>query len=575
MRWSKALLPTMKDSPKDAEVISHILMARAGLIRKVGSGLYEYLPAGQNVLLKLEKIIREELAKVDMQEILMPILAPSELWEESGRRFAYGKEMMVVRDRHDHDYILCPTHEETVTDLARREIRSYKQLPFAVYHIQLKFRDEVRPRFGVMRSREFIMKDGYSFHTSQEDLERYYAIVCEAYKKIFKRAGLDTRVVIGHSGAIGGKVAHELMVLAKTGESLILSCSDPECGYTATDETSDGTILDLPQEPNDKPIEKVATPHMNTIEKLAEFLKLKQSQTIKATLFDCDGKLVIVFIRGDREVNEAKLSRLTGCAPQLAGDKLLENFKGKVAPGFCGPIGLDKVEGLTVYFDNTVRNLVGAATGANEEGYHYVNVTPARDLPWAEYTDLAVMVEGDLCPKCGKPMTECRGIEVGNIFQLGTKYSSAMGATYSDENNNEKPFIMGCYGLGVGRTVAAAVESCHDEFGIKWPKAIAPYDMVVQILDLGDEAVVKKAEELYEALKEKGYSVILDDRDQKPGFKFKDSDLIGFPVRVTIGSKNLSNGMVEVKRRCDEGKGALIPAESALSEIEKIYETCP
>ena len=575
MRWSKAILPTMKEVPKDAEVISHILMTRAGLIRKVGSGLYEYLPAGQNVLLKLEKIIREELAKVDMQEILMPILAPSELWEQSGRRFAYGKEMMVVRDRHNHDYILCPTHEETVTDLARREIRSYKQLPFAVYHIQLKFRDEVRPRFGVMRSREFIMKDGYSFHATQEDLERYYKIVCEAYKKIFKRAGLDTRVVIGHSGAIGGKIAHELMVLAETGESLILSCPDENCGYTATDETADGKILDLPQRPCERPAEKVATPHANTIEALAEFLKIPQSQTLKATLFDCGGKLVIVFIRGDRDVNEAKLSRLTGVAPQLAGEKLLEQFKGKVAPGFCGPFGLDKVEGLQVYFDETARNLEGFATGANEEGYHFVSVSTKRDFPWAEFHDLATMREGDFCPRCGKPMVSCRGIEVGNIFQLGTKYSQAMGATFSDINNDEKPFIMGCYGLGVGRTVAAAVESCHDDFGIKWPRAIAPYDFVVQILDLNDEAVVKKAEEIYEALKAKGYDVILDDRDQKPGFKFKDSDLIGFPVRVTIGSKNLASGQIEIKRRCDEGKGSLIPAENPLAEIEKIYLTCP
>lgn len=572
MLWTKALLPTLKEDPKDAEVISHKLMMRAGLMRKVGAGIYEYLPAGFRVIQKVMQIVREEMNRADAQEILMPAMSPAELWMETGRWFVYGKELMRLKDRHDHDYVLGPTHEEIVTDLVRREVRSYRELPFCLYQIQTKFRDEVRPRFGVMRGREFIMKDAYSFHATQEDLLRYYDVMREAYVRIFRRCGLDARVVVGHSGAIGGTVAHELMVLAESGESVVLACPDAACGYTATDETADGAVPALPVTAAAAALEKVHTPGKETIEEVAAFLGVPPAQCIKALLYRCDDKLAVVFVRGDREVNAIKLHGLTGATEiEIAAPEFLAEKKSSgVVPGYCGPLGIAPD---FVLFDETVKDVVNGVVGANEKHYHTRNFNVTRDVPAATFNNMVLHVAGDLCPRCRQPMTTFRGIEVGNIFQLGTKYSDAMKATFLDADNKEQAFIMGCYGIGITRTVAAAIEQHHDANGIIWPRALAPFDILVQPLALKDAAVISATDAVVAALTEKGYDVLVDDRDVRPGFKFKDADLVGIPLRVTISTRSLADGKIEVKRRAD-AEAQLVPHASAVEDIIRLYQTC-
>jgi len=573
MRWSKSFIRTLKETPRDAEVISHILMIRAGLMRKVGSGIYEYLPTGWKTIRKVSQIVREEMDKAGAQEMFMPVLAPAEIWEESGRLADMGKELMRLNDRHGHEFVLGPTHEEIVTDLVRRDVKSYKELPLCLYQIQTKFRDEVRPRFGVMRGREFLMKDGYSFHASQEDLGKYYEVMRETYKKIFKRCGLDTRVVIGHSGAMGGKVAHELMVLAESGESLILTCADEKCGYTATDETATGTILPPENKEQEAEMEKVHTPGKESIEDVTAFLKKPLTQAVKALLYNCDGKLAVAFIRGDRELNPWKLMALTESKDiDIALQEFLETKKeAGVVTGYCGPLNI-KPDFL--FFDNTVKDIVNGIIGANKKDYHIINFNVSRDFPDAVFHDLVVSAEGDLCPECGKPMRTFRGIEVGNIFQLGTKYSDSLNAKFLDADNQEKSYVMGCYGLGVTRTVAAAIEQHHDNWGIIWPKALAPFDILIQPLAVDNPEVMEVAENLEKELLEKGYDVLFDDRDAKPGFKFKDADLIGVPLRVTISPRSLPEGKIEIKRRCDE-KAELISKDGALEKIIETYNSCP
>ena len=573
MRWKNAFIRTMKETPKDAEVISHILMIRSGMMRKVGAGIYEYLPIGWKVIRKVADIVRKEMNNSNAQEILMPVLSPSELWMETGRWQVYGKELMRLKDRHDHDYVLGPTHEEVITDLVRREVHSYKDLPLCLYQIQTKFRDEVRPRFGVMRGREFLMKDGYSFHSKQEDLEKYYQVMAETYKRIFNKCGLDARLVVGHSGAIGGKIAHELMVLAETGESLILNCSDESCGYTATDETAEGTVPEISLDDEIQPLEKVHTPAKESIEDVAAFLKKKTCQAVKALLYRCDDKLAAVFIRGDREMNPAKLNNLVNALEvEIALPEFLESKKESgVVAGYCGPLN---IKPDYIFFDHTVKDITNGIIGANEKDYHYINFNVERDFPDAKFFDLVVQQEGDLCPKCGKPMLTARGIEVGNIFQLGTKYSKSMNAKFLDADNKEKHFVMGCYGLGVTRTVAAAIEQHHDDWGIIWPKSIAPYDVLIQPLDVKDEKVMEVTNNLEKDLLEKGFDVLVDDRDAKPGFKFKDADLIGTPLRVTISPRSLPDGKIEIKRRCDK-KSELINVDGALDKIIEVYKSCP
>ncbi len=573
MLWTKALLPTLKEDPKDAEVISHKLMMRAGLMRKVGAGIYEYLPVGLRVIHKVTQIVREEMNRAGAQELLMPALSPAELWMETGRWFVYGKELMRLKDRHEHDYVLGPTHEEIVTDLVRREVRSYRELPFCLYQIQTKFRDEVRPRFGVMRGREFLMKDAYSFHASHDDLLRYYAVMRDAYVRIFQRCGLDARVVVGHSGAIGGTVAHELMVLAESGESVVLACPDATCGYTATDETADGVVPPVPSTAAAAALEQVHTPGKETIEDVAALLGVPPAQCIKALLYRCDDKLAAVFIRGDREVNAIKLHALTGALDiEIAAPEFLAEKKSSgVVPGYCGPLGIAPE---FVLFDETVKDVVNGVVGANEKHYHMRNFNVARDYPTAVFSNMVLHVAGDLCPRCRTPMTTFRGIEVGNIFQLGTKYSDAMKATFLDADNQEQAFIMGCYGIGITRTVAAAIEQHHDANGIIGPRALAPFDLLVQPLALKDAPVMEATNALVAALTEKGYDVLVDDRDVRPGFKFKDADLVGIPLRVTISTRSLADRKIEVKRRAD-AEAQLVPHASAVEEIIRLYQTCP
>jgi len=572
MRWSQAFIPTLKEDPKDAEVISHKLMVRAGMMRKVGAGIYEYLPLGWRVIQKVAQIIREEMNKAGAQELLMPVLSPAELWRETGRWDVYGKELMRLNDRHDHAYVLGPTHEEVITDMVRRDVRSYRELPLCLYQIQTKFRDEVRPRFGVMRGREFIMKDAYSFHATQEDLLRYYEVMRQTYVRIFARCGLEARVVVGHSGAIGGTVAHELMVLADSGESCVVACPDSACGYTATDETAEGTVPPAPGGGEVLALEEVATPGKETIEEVAACLGVPVTQCVKALLYRCDDKLAVVFVRGDREVNAIKLHGLTGANDvDLAGPEFLAAKKASgIVPGYCGPLG---IRPDFMFVDTTVRPITQGVIGANKAGMHVKNFCAARDLPDAAYVDMVLHTAGDLCPRCGLPMTTYRGIEVGNIFQLGTKYSQAMNATFLDRDNVEQPFIMGCYGIGVTRTVAAAIEQHHDDNGIIWPRALAPFDVLVQPLDVKKAEIMQAAESLARALTERGYEVLMDDRDAKPGFKFKDADLIGVPLRVTISARSLGEGKVELKRRSDAA-AALAPRAGAVEAIVSMLDTC-
>jgi len=424
-----------------------------------------------------------------------------------------------------------------------------------------------------MRGREFLMKDGYSFHSTQEDLEEYYEVMRETYKNIFKRCGLDTRVVIGHSGAMGGKVAHELMVLAESGESLILTCSDENCGYTATDETATGKITSAAADEQESQMEKVHTPGKESIEDVTAFLKKPLTQAVKALLYKCDDKLAVVFIRGDRELNPWKLMALAESKDvDIALPEFLETKKeAGVVPGFCGPLN---IKPDYIFFDNTVKDVVNGIIGANEKDYHIINFNISRDFPEAEFCDLAVSAEGDLCPECGKPMTTYRGIEVGNIFQLGTKYSDSLNAKFLDSDNQEKSYIMGCYGLGVTRTVAAAIEQHHDKWGIIWPKALAPFVILIQPLAVDNAEVMDAAEKIEKELLERGYDVLFDDRDAKPGFKFKDADLVGVPLRVTISPRSLPEGKIEIKRRCDD-KAELISKDGAIEKIVEVFNSCP
>ncbi len=573
MRWSQAFIPTLKEEPKDAEVISHKLMVRAGMLRKVGAGIYEYLPLGWRVIQKVAQIVREEMNRAGAQELLMPVLSPAELWQETGRWDVYGKELMRLNDRHDHAYVLGPTHEEVITDMVRRDVRSYRELPVCLYQIQTKFRDEVRPRFGVMRGREFIMKDAYSFHATMDDLLRYYEVMREAYQRVFARCGLDARVVVGHSGAIGGTVAHELMVLAESGESCVVACPDNACGYTATDETAEGAVPPAGAGGAALPLEEVPTPGKESIDDVAAFLGLPVTQCVKALLYRCDDKLAVVFVRGDREINAIKLHALTGANEiNLAEPEFLAGKKASgIVPGYCGPLGITPE---FTFFDLTVKDITHGVIGANKAGVHCRHFCAARDLPGAVYSDLVLHTAGDLCPRCGTPMTTFRGIEVGNIFQLGTKYSDAMKATFLNRDNVEEPFVMGCYGIGVTRTVAAAIEQHHDDNGIIWPRAIAPFDLLLQPLDVKKPEIMQAAETLERALQERGYDVLMDDRDAKPGFKFKDADLIGLPLRVTISARSLGEGNVELRRRGDAA-ATLVPLDGALDAITAMLDSCP
>ena len=556
LRMSKLYAPTLKEDPADAEIASHRLLLRAGMIRKTASGVYTFLPLGQRVLAKVSNIVREEMNAINSQEIMMPALQPAELWHESGRWDDYGPELMRLNDRHDHGMCLGPTHEELITALIRNELRSYKELPCSLYQIQVKFRDEIRPRFGLLRSREFIMKDAYSFHATQESLQETYDDMSRAYGNICERCGLDYRPVEADSGQIGGKVTTEFMALANAGEAELVHCT---CGYAANTEA--GECVTIPTVYEAAGIEKISTPGIHTIEELAGFLNIPETSTVKALSGkDAEGKLVVFFVPGDHELNDIKADRVVPGFDFLT-DEEMEAFG--LFKGSMGPVGLP--EGARVIADRCLQNVAQWVVGANEEGYHYVGARLGVDFTVDEWADLCVVKPGDSCPNCGLPLGGARGIEVSQVFQLGTKYSVAMGANFMDEDGTEKPFIMGCYGVGVSRTVAAVVEQYNDEYGIKWPVSIAPAHVCVIPLTVGDELVEPAAEKIAAELAGIGFEVVIDDRNERAGVKFADADLIGWPLQIVVGKRGLADGKVEVKRRQTGEKKDI--ALSALAEL--------
>lgn len=546
MRYSKLLLPTTKEDPAEAEVVSHKLLLRGGFIRKLTAGVYTYLPLGLSVLQKVSRIVREEMNRADAQEILMPMVQQADLWEESGRWNKYGAELLRFTDRHDRGFCLGPTHEEVITDLARRELQSYRQLPANLYQIQTKFRDEIRPRFGLMRGREFVMKDGYSFDINDEGASITYGKMFDAYHQVFKRCGLQFRAVEADTGSIGGSFSHEFMVLAQTGEDTLVICEN--CEYAANVEKAaivlvENKMVDAVQHE----MVEVETPGMKKVERVAAFLSVEPTDIIKTMIYLADGKPVAALVRGDRTVQSVKLKNLLGANEVESVDDTTVYDMTKLPVGYLGPVGLS----LTVVADQEVMRMTNAVAGANKKGHHLKGVYPGRDFQPNICGDLRQISADDSCPICGGSLRLTEGIEVGHIFKLGTVYSEAMNATFQDREGGEKPFVMGCYGIGVSRVIAAAIEQNHDENGIVFPLPLAPFQVIVLNLGLKDEAVNAAAEQIYQDLLKQGIEVLIDDRDERPGLKFKDADLIGIPYRITVGKTFTSEGKVELRRRKD------------------------
>ena len=562
MRMSKLYAPTLREDPQEAELASHRLLLRAGFIRKMASGLYAYLPLAWRSLRKIEQVVREEMDGIGAQEMMAPILTAAEFWHESGRWDDYGPELMRICDRHGREFCLGPTHEETFTDLVKNELRSYKQLPCTLYHIQDKFRDEMRPRFGLLRGREFIMKDAYSFHADRESLQKTYDDMYGAYGRICERLRIDYRPVEADSGQIGGKVSVEFMALADAGEAELVYC---DCGYAADVEAAEThphiTLCEA------ESCEKVSTPGCGTIADVAAFLGVPESATVKAfALTDGEGQGWVVFVPGDHEVNEVALDHRFGAWHLMEVDEIEANG---LVKGYIGPKGISyKVK---VVADVSLKEQKKWICGANEEGFHYVGAQMGVDFDEPEYVPVAAAREGDACPECGKALKLAHGIEVSQVFQLGTKYSEAMGATFADENGEEKPFIMGCYGVGVSRILAAIVEQYNDEQGITWPVACAPYEVSVIPLSVGDELLQPLAEKVASQLAEKGVEVIIDDRDERPGVKFADNDLMGFPYQIVVGKKSAAEGNVELKSRAT-GEREVVPADEVAERLAAVIE---
>lgn len=568
MRMSKLFVQTLREFPADAEVISHKLLVRAGYIRKLTNGVYNFLPLMWRVLKKVENIVREEMDAAGAQELLMPFVQPSELWQESGRWDVYGKELMRLKDRHGREMCLGPTHEEVITSIAREGIRSYKQLPVNLYQIQSKFRDEIRPRFGLLRGREFIMKDAYSFDVDEEGLDKSYEIMAQAYRNIFERCGLETKMVQSDSGAIGGSVSHEFMVLVNeeaennAGENDVFYCT--KCGYSANSNHAVSILNEVETDGKFSKAEIIDTPNTHSIEDLAAFLNIPSTVICKALIYVVDGRYVLALIRGDRTVEETKLMNVfAGNDIRIARNDEIEeimNASGfNAVAGFIGPKGLKNIE---IVADETVKDLKNFVIGCNQNDKHIVGANWGIDVELPQrIVDIRLVEENDKCVDCGAQLKVTKGIEVGNIFKLGTKYSKAMNATFTDRDGKEKPFIMGCYGIGISRTAAAAVERHHDEYGIKWPLAIAPYTVIVVPVSDQDETQMKVAEEIYNKLLAANVEVLIDDRSERAGVKLKDADLIGIPYRITVG-KTIKDNLVEFKTRSNNSVEAITPDEA-------------
>lgn len=570
MRWTQTLIPTMKETPEGAEIPSHVLMLRAGLINQVMAGAYTYLPLGLRSLHKAAAIVREEMNAAGAVELHMPAITPLSLWEQTGRVEAFGNVLIkfaVSRQSRKVQMALGPTHEEVITDLVSRLISSYRQMPITLYQIQTKFRNEERPRFGVLRTSEFLMKDAYSFDTSVEALGESYKKMYEAYCRIFTRCGLTFLPVEAESGPIGGDASHEFMIPAENGEDSVIHCAD--CGYAANVEKAEiGPIGAIQADPSKlKAVEKVATPGTTTIEQVSKFLRLKPKQMIKTLIYSADGKPIAVLLRGDHEANENKIRRAVGASKlALAEPDVIERVTG--APvGFAGPVGMK--EAIPIWADRDVQNVFNGATGANEADAHLTGVNFGRDYQVQAFADLRNAEDGDPCPRCSSKLSIRHAIEVGHVFKLGTKYSEALGARFLDAQEKLHPIIMGCYGIGVNRILAGLIETTHDAAGIVWPVALAPYEVVLVAVNVTDPATMEAATRLHDDLQAAGVEVILDDRDQRAGVKFKDADLIGFPLRVVIGERGLKQGQLEIKWRWDE-KAEMIPVDRAADEIARL-----
>ena len=556
LRWTETLLNTLREPPQDAEIVSHKLMIRAGMMRKLGGGLYVYLPLGMRALRKIEAIVREEMDRAGAQETLFPILQPAELWKQTGRWESMGPGMFRVKDRKDAWYVLAPTAEEAFTALAKSEISSYRQLPRTIYQLQDKFRDEIRPRFGLIRGKEFIMKDAYSFDADEAGADKSYWAMHAAYVRIFERVGLKAKPVEADTGDIGGNFSHEFMVFAASGEDGILDC--PHCGYAANQERAERTVRPVPYQAEAGALEEVATPGQHSCEEVARFLGRPLDQIIKSLVLLVGGKPTLVLVPGDRELSETKLRRLFGGAKvEEADEATVAQVAGPV--GSIGPVGVS----IPVYADRALEGAADMVVGANKAGFHLAHVSLARDAKVMAYEDLVTVRESDQCPKCGASLALRRGTEVGQCFKLGTKYSAAMGATYLDEQGAAKPIVMGCYGIGVSRTLQAIVEQSNDADGIIWPAAVAPCQVNLLILDPDDAEVVAQAEALGQALEARGIDVFVDDRAERPGVKFKDADLIGLPVRVVAGAKSLAKGGFEIRRRTERDSAVVAPDQAA------------
>ncbi|KIE42551.1 proline--tRNA ligase [Geobacter anodireducens] len=563
MRYTNCFIPTLKETPSDAEVVSHQLMLRAGMIRKLAAGIYNYLPLGLRSIRKVETIVREEMDRAGAIELLMPSVQPAELWQESTRWEQYGKELLRFKDRKDAEFCLGPTHEEVVTDIVRREVKSYRQMPFNLYQIQTKFRDEIRPRFGLMRGREFIMKDAYSFDVDSSASDLSYDKMYQAYRRIFQRCGLRFRAVEADTGSIGGSSSHEFMVLADSGEDAIVSCT--QCEYAANVEKAEARPAPA-EHAEPRPLEKVETPAKRSVEEVTAFLGIPSSALVKTLLVVADGTPVAALVRGDHDLNEIKLKHLLGCETlEMANEEMVTRVTG--APvGFAGPVGLN----IKIVADLAVQGMKNFVTGANAGDLHLKNVTIGRDVTPTQYADIRNVVHGDPCPRCEAGHLELwRGIEVGHVFKLGTKYSEALRATYLDADGKEQTIFMGCYGIGISRTVAACIEQNHDADGIIFPIPIAPFHCIVSAVNTKDAEVMAACESLYRDLGAAGVEVLFDDRDERPGIKFKDADLIGIPLRLVVGSKNLADGKMELKTR-RTGEVELLPLADAVEKIRSI-----